>query len=223
MTGDKTMRKRGLVIALCAVAAPLALGLPHLEISVSAWQHATCDFLTGGGFIYPTGSPMGGKGTFGVAGGCKHSSFWGHLEYHDHGIGVKVHGTQITGYMIDTTVFPDPFARLICGKGKTDYGDVTFVVRAKDGGEPGCNKDEFDIQLQLQGAVPFYTTFGTAPHKLGGGNIQLHRPNYSNTGVFGGMCPAVVPPGPNPTQQGPDVAVAKAPPAGMETVNVNTP
>jgi hypothetical protein len=197
------MRKPGLVIALCVVAAPLALGVPHLEISVSAWQQATCDFLTGGGFIYPTGTPMGGKGTFGVAGGCKNGSFWGHLEYHDHGIGVKVHGTKITGYMVDNSVFPDPFARLICGTGKTDYGDVTFVVRAKDG---GCNNDEFDIQVQ--GAIN-YTTFVNGPHKLADGSIQLHKPNYCSTGVFGGSCPPVVTVPPGPEAQAPDVSVLK--------------
>src|SRR5262245_3682355 len=152
---NKTMRSRGLIVALCLIAAPIALHLPLVQAPVSAWQHAACDFLTGGGFIYP-GTLLAGKGTFGVSGGCKHNEFWGSLEYQDHGMLVKVHSTSVTGYMIDKTVFPDPHARLICGTGKTPYGDVTWVVRAKDGGQ-ACEKDEFDVQLQ--GTVFFYSTF----------------------------------------------------------------
>src|SRR5262245_29194587 len=167
-----TMRKRGLIVALCALTAATMRQLPIVEMPLNASLQPACDFLTGGGFIYP-GSPLAGKGAFGVAGGCKHGSFWGHLEYQDHGMLVKVHGTSVTGYMVDTTVYPDPFARLICGTGRTPYGDVTWVVRAKEAGEAGKSKDEFDIQLQ--GATFFYTTFADGPHTLGGGNIYLHK------------------------------------------------
>src|SRR2546427_8449462 len=164
------MRRHLFVGALCALAAAVMLGLA--ETSLSAWGQTSCDFLTGGGFIYPFAA---GKGTFGVGGGCKNGSglgtppapYWGHLEYDDHDMGVKVHAVQITGYMIDAVLFPDPYARLICGTGKTDDGDVSFIVRAKDGGE-GRYKDEFDIQVQ---GATVYTTFAGAPHKLGGGRI----------------------------------------------------
>ena len=60
-----------------------------------------CDFLTGGGFIYPNGTD---KGNFGVGGGCKKGSgsngvpYWGHLEYHDHGLDLNVHVIDITAY-----------------------------------------------------------------------------------------------------------------------------
>ena len=177
----------------------MALGLPVPEISVSAWASPSCDFLTGGGFIYPLGTPAGGKGTFGVGGGCKHGSglgnppgdYWGHLEYHDHGVPVTIHATKITGYLVDEFFFPDPDkkGRLICGEGTSSLGTpVTFIVRARDVAEPGKNYDEFDIQIN---SVPPYTTFPTGPHKLGGGNIELHKPNSSNTGVFGGICPGL--------------------------------
>ncbi len=115
-----------------------------------------CDFLTGGGFIFPTID----KGTFAIGGGCRHGSgingapYWGHK-----------------------------------------FGDVNFAVRVSDAGEPGT-ADEFDIQLTQNGVI-VYTTFIGAHHKLGGGtggggNIQLHKPNDSTTGVFGGSCPAAI-------------------------------
>jgi len=64
------MRKHVLVGAVCALAAALAFGL-H-DIPVSAWNPATCDFTTGGGYINPTASAA--KGNFGVGGGCKNGS-----------------------------------------------------------------------------------------------------------------------------------------------------
>jgi hypothetical protein len=189
--------------ALCAVAIA-AVAIVLAERSVSAWG---CDFLTGGGFIYKDGA----KGTFGVGGGCKNGSgtdnvpYWGHLEYQDHGIGLDVHWTTITAYQEWETSF-DPKGRpigrrLICGTARTNlYGDTNFAVVVRDAGEPGVD-DEFDIQLKDSGGAVRYTTFGWDtsggyPHKLGGGtggggNIQLHDPNPSTNGVFGGACPGL--------------------------------
>jgi hypothetical protein len=188
----------------------LALGIATLALTLAsgaanAWM---CDFLTGGGFIIVDGA----KANFGVGGGCKHGTpTWGHLEYIDHGTGLNVHWTSITAYLEESSDTYDGHpigSRFICGTARTNfYGNVDFAVRAKDAGEPGVN-DEFDIQLTqqgTQGAVILYTTntlFLGPPHKLndgngGGGNIQLHKPNPSTTGDFGGSCPAkgVVVPG----------------------------
>ena len=135
---------------------------------------------------------------------------WGHLEYIDHGVDLKVHGTSITAYFRDGTDGVDSKrptgTRIICGKARTNQPapndvDVDFAVRARDAGEPGVD-DEFDIQLLKFSTGFFYTTFiqGFPPHKLnngegGGGNIQLHQPNNSITGTFGffgdGKCPAL--------------------------------
>src|SRR2546427_10461780 len=52
-----------------------------------------CDFLTGGGFIYPNGTD---KGNFGVGGGGKKGSFWGPLGYPAHGLDLYVHVIDIT-------------------------------------------------------------------------------------------------------------------------------
>ena len=177
---------------------------------VRAWATPPCDFLTGGGWIVH----LGAHANFGIGGGCKQGSpTWGHLEYIDHGIGLNVHGTSITGYFfvdqgtgVDSKTHQPTGTRGICGTATTNlYGDVNFAVRAEDLGEPGVN-DQFDIRLTnpISGAPLYDTTtecyyhyLGSsapcAPGNGGGGNIQLHKPNPSTTGDFGGTCPAYPP------------------------------
>jgi hypothetical protein len=78
-------------------------------------------------------------------------------------------------------------------------------VQARDAGEPGVN-DQFDIRLRKAGLIVYDTTTQCFPHYLGssapcapgtngGGNIQLHKPNPSTAGFFGGSCPALNGPG----------------------------
>jgi hypothetical protein len=152
-----------------------ALALALASSAAFAWP---CDFLTGGGFIIPNGA---------------HANI-------DHASGLNVHGLDVTAYMEESSGTDDKGrligSRLICGVARTNFfGDVDYVVRAKDSGEPGT-MDEFDIRLKKMG-VTVYTTEGPGfPHKLnngngGGGNIQLHKPNPSTTGNFGGSCPAL--------------------------------
>ena len=195
------------------VAAVFALGMATAFVALSTEQtvsaHPTpCDFLTGGGFIITTGGETHApaKGNFGVGGGCKHGMpTWGHLQYIDHGNGLNVHWTTITAYLAegdgvgDTTIDPktkQPMGtRLVCGTARTNlFGDVDFMVRAKDAGEPGVN-DEFDIRLAQGGFIIYTTENEPGPHKLnvvngGGGNIPLHKPNPSTAGDLGGDCPA---------------------------------
>ncbi len=200
------------VVALAVTSAVLVVGTATAP-PVKAWATPPCDFLTGGGWIVYNGN----KANFGVAGGCKHGSpTWGHLEYIDHGTGLNVHWTSITGYFFwDDGTGTDPKTgqptgtRKICGTARTNnpaFPDVNFAVRAKDAGEPGVN-DQFDIRLtDSTGTIVYYDTTdktvgGCFPHYLGsyapcapgdggGGNIQLHKPNPSTSGSFGGSCPA---------------------------------
>jgi len=169
----------------------------------SASAHpAPCDFLTGGGFVI---RDSGANANFGVGGGCKHGlPTWGHLEYHDHGTGLNVHWTSITAYLAegdgvgDTSTDPktgQPIGtRLVCGTARTNqFGDVDFLVRAQDNGEPGVD-DDFWIRLSQEGRI-VYTTELDGDTTLGGpgsggGNIQLHKPNPSTAGELGGDCPA---------------------------------
>jgi len=205
-----------LAAGLVLGAAILVIGTATAPNVKACVQPSSCDFLTGGGWIVYHDH----KGTFGVGGGCKHGSgmngvpYWGHLEYIDHGTGLNVHATEITAYIFeDTGVDFDANGhpvgrRIICGTARTNLpdGDVNFAVRAQDNGEPGVN-DNFDIKLtsQLDGSTLYNTTdecpIGLAgaghflgssctPGNGGGGNIQLHKPNPSTTGTFGGLCPA---------------------------------
>jgi hypothetical protein len=198
---------RHLIGAIFAGAIALLFAV-STERTVIAWP-APCDFLTGGGFIITTGSGThdAAKANFGIGGGCKHGTpTWGHLEYHDHGNGLNAHWTAITAYLAegdgvgDTETDPktkQPIGtRVICGTARTNlFGDVDFMVIAKDAGEPGTS-DEFDIRLVRAGVVVYSTEMEPGfPHQLnegsgGGGNIQLHKPNPSTWGELGGSCPA---------------------------------
>ena len=192
----------GVLGALGAAALAVVLG----GRTAIAWEQP-CDFLTGGGFIFTTasGTHPDAKGTFAIGGGCKHGSpTWGHLEYHDHYNGLNAHWTSITAYMkegdppqtFDPKTGQPTGTRLVCGTARTNlFGDVDFMVRATDNGEPGSS-DEFDIRLSQDGHTVYTTEYEPgAPNKLGGGdggggNIQLHKPNPSTAGEFGGVCPA---------------------------------
>lgn len=165
--------------------------------SAIAQVQPPCDFSTGGGFIV---RDSGDKANFGVAGSCKNNFSWGHLEYVDHSYTppLNVHWTSITAYRgpgCSPTGPSDANTRCICGTARSNvFGDVDFGVVVDDVGEPGVN-DVFKIRL-TQGGQPVYTTESDSDHTLGGsgsggGNIQLHKPNPSTTGVFGGSCPAM--------------------------------
>lgn len=198
------MRSVFFVLGVAALALVLT-GVPASG-DQNHQQQPPCDFLTGGGFIITTASftHPPAKANFGVGGGCKHGSpTWGHLEYIDHGTGLNVHWTSITAYLFVANGSPSPKkptgTRQICGTARTNqFGDVNFVVQAEDTGEPGRD-DEFIIRLSksilgVQRIV--YTTENDSDHTLGGpgpggGNIQLHKPNPSTTGSFGGSCPAL--------------------------------
>jgi hypothetical protein len=117
------------------------------------------DFVTGGGWITPSGA----RANFGVAGGMKQGQLWGHLTYIDHGPdGPQVKGTGVTAYQV-----VDAATRHIEGTAEVNGQDgFTYKVDVADNGEPGQN-DTFTIALSNG-----YSATGT----LAGGNIQLHTP-----------------------------------------------
>jgi hypothetical protein len=175
MNMNTTMQK---IALLLTVAGLLLLGSGRMF----AWeneQRPPADFVTGGGWI--VGTPSGAKGNFGVGGGVKNGAFWGHLNYLDHGSGLHVKATSITGY-----VFVDDRTRDICGTYTTNTGDSGyFRVRVTDNGEPGRD-DFFGILLQSG----YRATGDLGGPDPGGGNIQLHKGNASNTPpVTGSFCP----------------------------------
>ena len=123
-----------------------------------------CGKLTGGGFI--VGTPSGAHGSFGVSGGIRRGAFWGHLNYIDHGTGMHVISTAVTGF---TAL--DAVTRQIDYTVNIDGVAGTATVTAADNGEPGRN-DIFDITLSTG-----YHAGGSlaGDSRPGGGNIQLHK------------------------------------------------
>ena len=132
----------------------------HADISCEGKPACTGgDFVTGGGWIVPS---SGARGNFAVAGGIKNNAFWGHLEYQDHGTGLKVHGTGVTAYAVTGLTM-----RHIEGTAEVNgQPGFTYQVDVADNGEPG-RQDTFAIMLSSG-----YTAAGSLP----GGNIQLHQP-----------------------------------------------
>jgi hypothetical protein len=121
------------------------------------------DFVTGGGWI--VGTPSGEKANFGVHGGIRNGRLWGGLNYIDHGTGMHVKSTGVTGYSVLTSV-----GRQINFNVTIDGEPGTAIVKVYDNGEPGRD-DVFQIQLS-SGYTAGGDLGGTRP---GGGNLQLHK------------------------------------------------
>lgn len=131
-----------------------------------------CDFVTGGGFVkHSDGSHV----NFGFNAKCKHGQFTGHVNVVDHKFkprNLHMSSIKILGYTW-TTVKGQELRRDVCGTADTNlYGPVKFHMVVVDNGEPG-RKDRFG--LSLSNGYMLRTRY------LSGGNIQLHKPNPSNT------------------------------------------
>ena len=189
------MMRRG--IRVLVIAALVLLG----GVAGARAQEQQCDFITGGGYIVNNDA----KANFGVGGSCKQGGdnhgLWGHLEYVDHRTGLNVHWTTITGYFSCTDREPSdltscipnpsgqpPATRLICGTARTNQtsADVNWAVAVTDNGDK--NSNFFSIQVDLPSSGYHRSGF------LQGGNIQLHKPNFTGTqtstclSLAGGTC-----------------------------------
>ena len=130
-----------------------------------------CGKLTGGGFITLTNgvtdtNGLPAKCTFSVAGGIRRGAFWGRLNYTDHGIGMHVQSTAVTGFTV-----VDSITRQIDYNVTIDGVPGTARVIVSDQGSPGRN-DTFDITLSTG-----YHAAGDlgGAGAGGGGNIKLHK------------------------------------------------
>jgi hypothetical protein len=163
-------------LAVAATTGAMLLLTPR-----SAPAHAVpspCDFTTGGGWVIIP-EEGGDQGNFGIVGGCKNDGFYGHINWVDHNTGLHVNG-PVTMYL---DPFPTSDYRDLCGTAKTnDPGNPTvkFRVRTLDVDEPG-GLDRFGIALST-GYVVSTRELGPPGQNGGGGNIQRHKPNPSNTG-----------------------------------------
>jgi hypothetical protein len=115
------------------------------------------DFVTGGGFFNTTA----GFANFGLAGGLRFGELFGHFLLIDHGSGLRVKSTGVTGYEVVNAT-----TRRVEGNCEiNNVAGFTFVVVAADNGEPGVD-DTISVDLSNG-----YSESGT----LVGGNIQLHE------------------------------------------------
>lgn len=145
-----------------------------------------CDFTTGGGFVI---TDNGNHANFGLVGGCKNGGFYGHVNFVDHDTTGFFAGLHVSSDTIDAYLEPAAGSNVrdICGTADTNlFGTVKFRARTEDNGDPtsgGAGVDKFG--LKITGVSPPYTG-GTAvvvsTRLLAGGDIELHKPNPSNTG-----------------------------------------
>lgn len=152
--------------------AGLALAVGVLFTSQAmAWDTNECGKLTGGGWIL---TPSGAKATFAVSGGIKHDAFWGHLEYIDHGTGLRVESQDVTSYNVDTN--DDACADITFNVTINGTPGQAYVV-ACDNDDTGNGeseqgpKDSFSIVLS-NGYMASGTLGDSQP---GGGTIQIHK------------------------------------------------
>ncbi len=177
-------------LLLPALAAAFIITASLTVKTVPAEAHVVpnpCDFTTGGGFVI---TDSGNHANFGLVGGCKNNGFYGHVNFVDHdtsGIwaGLHVDSTSIDGYF---EPYPGSNIRDICGTANTNlFGTVKFRARTEDNSDPssgGSGVDKFGIKLT--GVSPPYTGATGVPvttRFLAGGDIELHKPNPSNTGA----------------------------------------
>ena len=178
--GDQSFTAEGIAVNALHVIMPFSgvnviFGATAAGVACGPETNKVCgDFVTGGGWI--TGTPSGAKANFGVAGGIKNGAFWGHLSYIDHGKGMHVKATAVTGYEKDPN---DPDCRIIDYAVTVDGQPGTARVRVCDKGGPGLN-DRFEIQITTcpmcaSAYVGYFASGDLGGSRAGGGNIQLHK------------------------------------------------
>ncbi len=176
------------VLVLVFLAAVLLTPVAPFKSTIALAHEVVCDFTTGGGFVITDNM---NHANFGLVAGCKHGGFFGHVNFVDHDTTGMFAGLHVSSDQVTAYVQPDPTShpryRDICGTADTNlFGNVYFRVRTLDVAEPGSGPtgpDRFGIELT--GISPPYA----GVHKvvvftrvLRGGNMQLHKPNNSNTG-----------------------------------------
>jgi hypothetical protein len=155
-------------------------------------------------------SPMpetGRKANFGLVGGCKNGGFFGHVNYVDHNNGLHVSSDTITAYVNPCPGCAPPAAnnaRDICGTADVSIngsplGTFGFRVRTIDAEHQMSPppKDKFGIHIHYLDSgstyylVPTRCLASDSPTgdvstcsavNPGGGDIELHKHNPSNTG-----------------------------------------
>lgn len=174
-------------------AAALFLALVTFKETPVAMAHVVpspCDFTTGGGFVI---TDSGNHANCGLVGGCKNGGFFGHFNFVDHDTTNTANPVCCAGLHVNGPVsayfepYPSSNVRDLCGTADTNlFGTVKFRARTEDNNDPnpgGAGVDKFG--LKLTGVSPPYTgesAVVVSTRVLGGGDIELHKPNPSTTG-----------------------------------------
>ena len=171
-------------LATAGILVAGALGIATPTTARAHFVQAPCDFITAGGYVFKDNDEMA---NFGAHGGCKNGEFWGNVNYVDHENQFHMVSTRITGYLFDPEA---PNSRDICGWARINdqSQEVMFRVRLTDNGEPGVN-DAFGITIDnwYTSGERFYrvSTRTLGDGDGGGGNVQLHKGNRSNSATPG--------------------------------------
>jgi hypothetical protein len=164
----------------------LALLFPNLPVAKAHIVPSPCDFTTGGGFVI---TDSGNNANFGLVGGCKNGGFLGHVNFVDHDTSGMFAGLHLSSDTIDAYFEPAAGSNVrdICGTADTNlFGTVKFRARTEHNNDPnpgGSGVDRFG--LKITGVSPPYAGISAVvitTRVLGGGDIELHKPNPSTTG-----------------------------------------
>ena len=159
------------------VAAVAAVGFVITYAPVSA-QLPPCDFISAGGFVVTN---AGAEANFGADGGCKRGAFWGSVNYVDHGGFLQTTPYHVSSIAVTGYIQIAPNVRDICGMAETNADElqpVYFRVRLVADEETGT-PEAFGIRLS--NGYPVVSVRPLGAGGPGGGFVQLHQPNASNT------------------------------------------
>lgn len=141
-----------------AILVVSGITMPQMTAQ-QAFAPSVVSASTGGGQL---AAISGGKITFGFDVALSNDgTVKGHIEYHDHDIGLKMSSDSITFFAPGCTATFE-------GAGDSNFGPVNFLVTVTDNGEPGSS-DTFSIAI-ITDELVVYAESGT----LSSGNIEIH-------------------------------------------------
>jgi hypothetical protein len=139
---------------------------------------ATCDFMTGGGFV----GAVGNKVTYGVhAGRSEGGTVFGHLNVIDHRNGNRYQSTHISTYGRAIAPFfvnvpTTGVTRVVEGQLRVNGGAIrSFTAYLNDSGEPGKGVDRIFFRVQGNEIISAAPVGGLPSLRVvDGGNLQFH-------------------------------------------------
>jgi hypothetical protein len=139
---------------------------------------ATCDFMTGGGFV----GAVPNKITYGVhAGRSKDGTVFGHFNVVDHKTNTRYQSTHISTYGRAIAPFfvnvpSTGVTRVVEGQLRVNGGAIrSFTAYLNDSGEPGKRVDRIFFRVGSTEIISAARVNGLPSlHLVDGGNLQFH-------------------------------------------------